>query len=79
MRGALAGALASTALACSPWPARIQADHAREFGCARRWVEVSAITEGRYQAIGCGFRSEWTCRDRACHMDDQRAYGVGAP
>lgn len=81
MRGALAaaGAIAWVTVACSPWPARIRADHAREFGCEQRWVEVSGLADRRYQATGCGFRSEWTCRDRTCRMDDHRAYGVGGP
>ena len=67
------------AMCGSPYGARIRADHAREFGCQERWVNVSQQGEGRWQATGCGFLSEWTCRDRQCRMQDHRSYGVDSP
>lgn len=80
MRGiAAASAIAAIALSCSPYASSIRADHARQFGCEQRWVRVDETSEGQYRATGCGFASEWTCRDRRCRMDDHRAYGVDAP
>lgn len=72
-------ALAVVAATCSPYSGSIRADHAREFGCQERWVAVSDQGEGRWQATGCGFRSEWVCAERRCRMRDHRSYGVDSP
>lgn len=77
---ALACGVAAMAVGCAaPFASGIRADHARQFGCEERWVRVDETARGRYRAVGCGFASEWTCRDRQCRMSDHRAYGTDAP
>jgi hypothetical protein len=71
--------IAAVVISCSPFPARVRTDHAHEFHCDARYVQVSAEGEGRFRAVGCGIQSEWECRDRACRMRDHRAYGVDSP
>lgn len=71
--------LLGAAMCGSPYGARIRADHARQFGCQERWVRADHQGQGRWQATGCGFLSEWVCRDRACAMQDHRSYGVDSP
>jgi hypothetical protein len=78
------GALPATAVLfvaglCAPLPGRIQANHARRFGCEARWVRVEPLGAGRFTATGCGFASAWTCADDACALQAERAYGVGGP
>lgn len=63
----------------SPYASRIRAQHAQQFGCQERWVEVRERAEDEWTATGCGFRSEWACRDRTCRMRDSGSYGVDAP
>lgn len=75
----VAGVLMIAATCSSPYAARIRADHAREFGCQERWVQVREQARGEWQATGCGFRSEWTCAERECRMRDARSYGVDSP
>jgi hypothetical protein len=72
-------AFAAIAVACSVYPGRVRTDHARQFGCEERWVAVTDRGDGAYRATGCGFVSEWRCRDRECRMRDQRAFCVDAP
>lgn len=71
--------LLGAAMCGSPYGSRIRADHAREFGCQERWVSVRHEGQGRWQATGCGFLSDWVCRDRSCAMEDHRSYGVDSP
>lgn len=79
MRAALALVIAWAFATCSPLGGRIRRDHAREFGCQERWVEVRDEDNGRFVATGCGFRSEWACPDGQCQMRDHRSYGVDSP
>ena len=72
-------AILGIAISCSPFPARIRTDHAREFGREQRWVQVREESPGHYRATGCGFLSEWECQERACRMRDHRAFGVSGP
>jgi hypothetical protein len=68
-------------VSCAPYSGAVQTDHARTFGCERRWVQVRRTSDLGYHATGCGFASEWSCdaqTDR-CTMTDQRAYGVDSP
>lgn len=76
---ALGVTLAAAASACVHAAARVQAEHAREFGCEARWVRVVDRGAGRFEATGCGFRSEWACRERRCVMRDHGAFGVEGP
>ncbi|MCA9609972.1 MAG: hypothetical protein KC619_30455 [Myxococcales bacterium] len=59
----------------------VQAAHAREFRCDRRYVQVDRIGEDRhrFRARGCGFEAEWQCRDGECEVEDACAWGMGAP
>lgn len=72
-------ALAVIAAGCTPYGARIRAQHAREFGCEERWVRVSEVQPRRWEATGCGFRSDWVCAEQLCEMRDHRGYGVDSP
>ncbi|MDQ3036628.1 MAG: hypothetical protein M3Y87_29820 [Myxococcota bacterium] len=76
----IAVVLMIAATCSSPYAGRVRTDHAREFGCQERWVQVREQDEpGRWQATGCGFRSEWSCAQRECRMRDSRSYGVDSP
>ena len=79
MRAGLGVSLALSLVTCSSHATRIRQDHAREFGCQERWVEVRDEGNGRFVATGCGFRSEWGCPDGACRMRDHQSYGVDSP
>jgi hypothetical protein len=79
---AIAALATFSASMCVPAQAgRVRAEHAREFRCQERWVDVTRQGESpeRWQATGCGFLSEWVCRDRECRMRDHRSYGVDSP
>jgi hypothetical protein len=82
LRAALALAFALFAGTCSGFGGRVQADHARIFGCQPRWVSIEETGPDAYRATGCGFQSEWTCRRErgaGCTMGDHRAYGMDSP
>ncbi|WP_169791726.1 hypothetical protein [Sandaracinus amylolyticus] len=73
-------AFAFAGMCTSPYASRIRVQHAQEFGCQERWVQVrESDVEGQWTATGCGFRSEWSCQERACRMRDSASYGVDAP
>lgn len=82
MRQALIVALAAFASACGARGiSAVQAEHAHEFSCDRRYVRVERVADApdRWVSRGCSFEAQWDCQRGECRLVDARAHGVGAP
>jgi len=82
MRRALFGAVSRVTAACGARGISVvQAAHAHEFSCDRRYVRVERVPDvpDRWVSRGCSFEADWTCLDGECELLDARAHAVGAP